>query len=267
MRSPVSALIAATAVLGAIGPAMAGDFARPEAIGFSADGRYFAYEAYGTGDASEAPYAQVHVADLDTGQAVPDTGAEVVLEIDQGNGGAKQPTEDDARAQALKQARPVLAKLKIEAHPTASVIDSGGRAYDGAVPTMAHDGIAAQGKTLTIEGFADAQNLELPVTVQVVTRPAADTPCNDRPDVESFALTRILPSIGTGTPYESGPATVYTDNVSSASRNCPLTFGLYALYGYKPAQGKPRLVAMVAYFPRTWEEPDRRFLAIPVPLP
>ena len=46
------------------GPALAGDLAQANYIGFSGDGRYFAYEQYGILDGSGGFYSDVFVIDL-----------------------------------------------------------------------------------------------------------------------------------------------------------------------------------------------------------
>ena len=43
--------------------AWAGDYASRHVIGFSADGRYFAFEQYGAQDGSGFPYAEIFIID------------------------------------------------------------------------------------------------------------------------------------------------------------------------------------------------------------
>ncbi|MEZ5668817.1 MAG: DUF2259 domain-containing protein [Alphaproteobacteria bacterium] len=62
-------MIAATWLAGA-GVAQAGDRAEAAVIGFSADGRYAAYEQYGVQDGSGYPYAQIHILDVAAGGPV-----------------------------------------------------------------------------------------------------------------------------------------------------------------------------------------------------
>ena len=59
-----SALLAASLTLFSAAPALAGDAAQFDPIGFSEDGRYFAYEEYGIQDGSGFPYATIYLVDL-----------------------------------------------------------------------------------------------------------------------------------------------------------------------------------------------------------
>lgn len=250
MRAVATLFAALCAYLMAGAAAYSGDFAAVRPLGFSADGRYFAFEEFGTRDASVHPFATIHVVDLDGGGPV--AGAPFAVEIHR-----EHAPEQEARAEVMKQAEATLKRLGIGAPPSASVSDPGSDLNDGVTPDRARAAIEAQGSRLAIEGAAAGG----PLAVEVLSGPTADADCATlgRDDVEGFALVRVLPS--------GERATVHVDGGKASARHCPLRYGLAALYLYKPDRAQPRLVALVAYFPRTWEEPDRRFLAVPVALP
>src|SRR6266540_3460201 len=90
----------------AIVPAKAADNAERVIVGFSPDGRYFAFEQYGVQDGSGFPYSEIFVVDLKANkwvkgspfrEKVEDEGA--LLSI--------------ARAKAAKAANTLIAELKI----------------------------------------------------------------------------------------------------------------------------------------------------------
>ncbi|MBN8941486.1 MAG: DUF2259 domain-containing protein, partial [Rhizobiales bacterium] len=171
--------------------------------------------------------------------------------------GDERASEGEARAQALAKAGATLARLGIRAGPTISVTDPQGELSEGVTPDRAHAAMRAQASRLEIEGVLPDGRLAVEVESSVV----ADDACAalGRDDVHGFALIRVLPS--------GARSTVHADRGNGSERNCPARYGLAALHVYKAANGRPRLVALVAYYPRTWEEPDRRYLAIPVALP
>ena len=103
--SIVRAAAIALGVMLVAGTAHAADRALPELIGYSEDGRYFAFESYGTHDGSGAPFATITVLDLDAG-------AGTRLASFAENGG-----EDDVlaaiRAKVAGEAKATLAKYAL----------------------------------------------------------------------------------------------------------------------------------------------------------
>ena len=76
-------LVFAAALLASCGCALAADGAEFNAIGYSPDSRYFAFEQYGVQDGSGFPYWQVFVVDLKTNEWVKGAPVRVVLENEQ----------------------------------------------------------------------------------------------------------------------------------------------------------------------------------------
>ncbi|OCC01123.1 hypothetical protein BA190_30400 [Labrys sp. WJW] len=248
----VAALIGAALVNGFIlASACAGDAATPDIIGFSKDGRYFAFEEYGTRDASIHPYSTIFVLDLDTGKSVP--GAPFAVEHD------KEGPEDAARAETRKQAEPLLARLGIGEKPTRQVMHEDARLFDPPTPDQAYATMAAEVTNLSIGDALPGGD----VTVDVLSRTITDAACaaRGRDKLKSFSLVRTLPE------NNRNNEIVYVDEATGQERGCSQSNGLNALFVYRPANARPRLVALVSYWPHSWEEPDRRYLAIPVPLP
>ena len=99
------ALVAAVLVAASIAPALAGDLAQREILGFSEDGKRFAFEEYGVHDGSGLPYASVYIVDTQTDQWLAGTPIRIRLESDKA-------TQEAARAAAAKAALPFLKGIK-----------------------------------------------------------------------------------------------------------------------------------------------------------
>ncbi|WP_018239770.1 DUF2259 domain-containing protein [Ensifer sp. BR816] len=90
-----TAVLIATAI--AAPPAVAGDYASFQPIGFSSDGKVFAFEEYGIQDGSGFPYSAIYVLDTRTDTFLP--GAPVRARVEE-DGGALPKARRDARRRA-----------------------------------------------------------------------------------------------------------------------------------------------------------------------
>ena len=95
-------LIAVAALLGAV-PALAGDRAQANYLGFSEDGRYFAFEQYGILDGVGGSYSDVFVIDL-----TEDKWLDGVPFSTEGDGEGESQSLTKTRAAALQAAQPLL---------------------------------------------------------------------------------------------------------------------------------------------------------------
>ena len=223
------------------GSVLAADAAEREVIGFSADGRYFAFEQFGVQDGSGFPYSDIFIIDTEKDAWHPGTPIRVMMQEEKANVAA-------ARQQAAEKARPVIFSLRIEEPGIMLASQSSYQAgtdpqklafRNSYVPTdvAEHD----PATTVTLE--------------EVVLPGPAKCPAGDLPYV-GFAL-----SINS-----SGAAkftTVYRDTEIPASRVCPLKYSLSDIIGYRPTiDGPIRLVALVSVYSYGFEGMDRRFLAV-----
>ena len=87
-------------------PALAADGAQSRAIGYSADGKYFAFEQFGVQDGSGFPYWDVFVLDLAANDWVKGTPVRILVEDEE----QRLP---EARRQAMAKAGPVIERLAI----------------------------------------------------------------------------------------------------------------------------------------------------------
>jgi len=90
-----TAALIATAL--AAPPALAGDYASFQPIGFSSDGKVFGFEEYGIQDGSGFPYSTIYVLDTQTDTFLP--GAPVRARVEE-DGGALPEARRDARQRA-----------------------------------------------------------------------------------------------------------------------------------------------------------------------
>src|SRR5690554_5413879 len=104
--------------------AIAGDRALAEFIGYSTDGRYFAFEKYGIQDGSGFPYSNIYFIDLPADAWL--SGTPVRVRID-----SEEARLADARAQARGQAAARLDDLGIDSPAHLIALNGDGEPGDG----------------------------------------------------------------------------------------------------------------------------------------
>lgn len=229
------------ALLGALiaTPAAAGDRALIDFIGYSEDGRYFAFEEFGVQDGSGFPYSNIYVVDLPADKWVSGTPVRVVLENDAAGQSA-------ARAEALEQATPTLDELAISAPVDLVALNGDGEPGDGlslefgAVGYM--PGELRSTHTLSLEIF-DASSAEDCATF-----------LGEDPKGYSLLLE------GEGVSRELHRDT----GMLPRSRGCPTTYRIYAVAARPETGSLKDAVAIVSVYPFGFEGPDRRFIAVPL---
>lgn len=231
----------ASLVLGALllaTPALAGDRALIDYIGYSNDGRYFAFEEYGVQDGSGFPYSTIYVVDLPADKWVGGSPYRARLE-DEGD------TVAEVRAAARELAQPTLGDLAIEAGAYPIAVNG-----DGEVDAAGY-GLRFGSPGYGLEAVEDPHLLELET---IALEAGIDCSMIDNPTY-GFALSL------------DGEELHRDTGKLPASRGCALDYRLHAvvqapdwLFG-TPAQR----VAIVAVYPFGFEGPDRRFLAVPLP--
>jgi predicted secreted protein len=237
VKSPLSAIL--VLLLTALA-ANAGDVAEMRPIGFSPDGRFFAFEQFGQQDGSGFPYAEIQVIDTETDTYVQGTPIEVIIRREEASIG-------EARRESLTQVKALLDARKIGDDPGHLVAftpigELTEKAHDlryQALPSFyMSDGIYR----LSLQEF-DAEGEKLCRSMK--------TP------VRGFAL-----SVASDAKPEA-KREVYRDQSVPKSRNCP---GAYAIGGVvTPGFGSkaPHMV-MVQVASLGFEGSDLRWLAVPV---
>lgn len=230
-----------------IAPALAGDRAGIGFLGYSPDGRYFAFDEFGLQDGSGFAYANVYVLDLQTDKWVKDTPVRVRLDDDAS-------TIVAARAKAHGQAQKVLDALAIGAP----------------VDIMALNGDGALGDSQTLAFGRPGYGMAPPAQSHQLSLSTVDAPLGEpqcaqwsAAEVKGFALTLTT---------EGSSREVYRDQSVPKSRGCPQGYRLYgviapfdAIGGFTP-NSLTGLVAIISVYVTGFEGPDRRFIAVPLGL-
>lgn len=225
-------------------PALAGDRALIDFIGYSDDGKYFAFEEYGVQDGSGFAYSSVYVVDLVADKWM--YGSPFHAQADDAHG--DRPLAE-VRAEAMGKARDKLDEAKIE-RPVQILTLLG-----DAVPDM-------DGKTMTWRhpmccGPGQTEDADFALRLETFAAKSADD-CQDSyaegMGVVGYALTLEADGKSQGL-HRDG-------EVLPASRGCTLDYRMYAVVA--PFEDAFHRVAIVSSYPFGFEGPDRRFLAVPI---
>ena len=228
--------------------ASAGDASRASIIGFSTDGRMFAFEQYGIQDGSGFPYSEIFIIDLDTDSWLPGTPVRQRLEDEMAS-------LKEAREMALAKAKPLLA---------ASSISETGQILAANPPTE----IVADRHRIVFDhaywGTTPAPGPREYRDEVVLTENAFPVPTNC-PLEPGTALAGFRLSI---TQTLSGSTTeLHNDANVPASRGCALGYDIDSVIALDDPRGPQRFVALIGVYSLGFEGNDRRLIAVPVRLP
>jgi predicted secreted protein len=221
-------------------PALAGDRALIDYIGFSPDARYFAFEEFGIQDGSGFPYSNIFVIDLTTDSWVEGT---------------------PVRQRADDESMPLLA-IRAQAMSEAfATIDQFDIATPAEVVALIGDGIVEpEAKNLTFgqPGF-EAGTVREERTLTLTTFPATSSEdCRSYFDREPLGFELKI------TNGDAEPLVLHRDEGSiPKSRGCAFDYRLHAVALPGLGATQERGVAIVSVYPGGFEGPDRRFLAVP----
>lgn len=237
MRLQLSAI--AFALLTASG-ASAGDVAEMRPLGFSPDGKFFAFEQFGEQDGSGFAYAEIQVIDTETDQYVPGTPVSVLIKREEASIG-------EARRESLKQAKAILDERKIGDDPGYLVAMAPIGELAGKVDELRYQAVpsfyVSEGVyRISIEQF-DAKGEDLCVNLNVNVRGFALSIADDaKPEVRRE---------------------VYRDKSIPKSRNCPSAYAVGGVVtpGYR-SNGPHMIMVQVASL--GFEGNNLRWLAVPV---
>lgn len=226
------------ALLPAVSPAHSGDTAMLEILGFSEDGKIFAFEEYGVQDGSGFPYANRFYIDTDSDNFLPDTPIRVRL--------------DDETA--------MVSSARMEAKDKAQSIIS--------------DDILNQNRGFTA-GWSPVTELSSnPFRMRVNPRPvfpAIDAPLEfhleekrmDAPENCALFGERIgFRLLKIGTRPDSGTTLLHDDDSIPSGRGCPLGYRLAGVQTFHPEGGEAVYAVMIAIRTGGFEGPDHRYIAI-----
>ncbi len=218
----------------------AGDYATLNVIGFSSDGKYLAFEEYGTQDGSGFPYSNIYFVETAKNSfAAPP----VKIRIDN-----ESATEATARIKAKKNAAANLRKFKI-------VVGNAGEMVVARLITDLDAPERKDGKNQfvkftdyrTSDYFSDEYELALKTSETKIK--ACDY--TDTPPLK-FDLTLK------NTRNENDKEKILqSDKTLPESRNCPLSYAVQNVYVYKN-----HIAVFLQVYTTGFEGPDMRFLAV-----
>jgi predicted secreted protein len=225
---------------GLAGPALAGDRALLDYIGFSQDSRYFAFEEFGIQDGSGFAYSTIYVVDLAEDAWVTGTPIRVRHEDETA-------TLAQVRAESADQLAPILADLDITA-PVEVLAQNGDGDHEASFGQLRF-GVPGYGRDATRSDY------RLSLAERIAQSPL---PCADWFSQPPMGLLLTLDEIG------GESRIVHHDERVPRSRGCAQEYRLYSVVQPGWAQSVDSAVAIVSVYPGGFEGPDRRFLAVPL---
>lgn len=218
--------------------ALAGDTATPQVLGFSADGKLFAFEEYGIQDGSGFPYANRFYIDTATDSFV--AGTPIRVRIDDEAAGIVA-----ARAQAREKGDKIVDGSVLAAN-------QGDTAGWNAITELSADPFR-----MVINPRPVFPPVDPPVEFRLEEIPfAPPSGCENLGDTMGFRLVRIDPTPGGET------VLVHEDASIPASRNCPTGYGIGGIQTFYPQTGDPVFAVLIAVRSIGFEGPDFRWIAV-----
>lgn len=227
------ALVCAAAGLAV--PAAAGDFAEFRPIGFSKDGKVFAFEEFGVQDGSGFPYANRFYIDTESDAYLPGTPVRVRL--------------DDETA-SIAQARAEAARAAAE---IAETDDPGIFAAFAPATERGNDGYSLSYQSFAIEPFPGGA-----YTVVLNGKPL-DAGGHCAGLGEEFRGFRLEMTEKNGAPVS---IVLHEDSSIPASRNCPLSYRLGGALTHANPDGSTTHAVLVLVRSIGFEGPNGRWIAV-----
>lgn len=235
--------------------ARAGDGSAIQVLGFSADGRYFAYEQYGEQDGSGTLHSSITAVETSSDRVVKGTPIAAIMDPDHPALG-KEPRDKqlaDIRAKAAADAAPILQQLGISerGHKVASVPES--RPHSILAPDQVKTVLKAAVATVTLPADRFGADTRLVLRAFDIALPRCkDLVAGEHPNGFGLTLERkSRPSIH-----------LSRDQTIPTSRGCPEHYGIAEAHALPLPDGSHALAVLIQYFYTAFEGPDRRFIVV-----
>lgn len=223
-------------------PALAGDRALIDLIGYSEDGRYFAFEEFGIQDGSGFAYSSIYVVDLSTDSWVVGTPV-------------REQAEDEAvslsqvRAEVRSQAAETIEGFGVDVPAQfVAMIGDGAPGDDGQTLRFGSPGYGPG----EVSGDYELRLSSIPAT--------AAAPCTEWFSTDPMGYELVIADNGS-------ERLIHRDqDPLPRSRGCPVTYRIYGVALPFQAGSIGDAVALVSVYPSGFEGPDRRFIAVPLGL-
>lgn len=235
-------------VLGTSMPAWCGDAANLNVMGFSGDGRYFAFEQYGVQDGSGFAYSDIFITDLKQNVWIKNTPLHTIS-------GDENASISEIRTRASANVAVMLQKLDIVG--PADILAS--NPVTEIVPdrkTVVFDTIY-RGFSSQPAPFGTPTDERYELRVANIEFPGGDECQTEDGKIYGFSLS--LRKTTTGVMTQG-----YRDEKVPKSRACPLNYEIEAIASVRNALDEANFVAIIAYYKQGFEGPDRRFIAVPI---
>ncbi|MBK8456999.1 MAG: DUF2259 domain-containing protein [Phyllobacteriaceae bacterium] len=219
-------------------PAAAGDAAELNILGFSRDGRVFAFEEFGIQDGSGFPYAHRFYIDTATDKFL--SGTPVRVRIEDENTGLSV-----ARAEAKRKGEKIIADATLNANRGHSV---GANALGE---------INADKARIVVNPRSVFPPIDEPIEFRVEKIPV-DIPerCQDFLEIGGLRALRVRAQDGEATQV------LHVDSKIPLSRGCPTGYGVAAVQTMFPDSGEPVFALVIAVERIGFEGPDFRYIAL-----
>jgi predicted secreted protein len=250
-----TAILLALAFAATAPVARAGDGAALNVLGFSADGRYFAFEQYGQQNGAGSLYSKINITEIAGDRAVKGTPITAIMDPNKPNLG-KEPRDKqlaEIRAKAVADAASLLQQLGIAGagQMVASVRES--RARRMLQPEEIKPAMKAVVGTVALPADRFGPDTRLVLREFDIAMPRCkDLVSGEHPT--GFGLT--IERKGRPTIHLSRDQTIPT------SRGCPEHYGIAEAHALPLPDGTTALAAVIQYFYPAVEGPDRRFLVV-----
>ena len=241
MRAFRKAAVAATTVLLATAGASAGDFSTFQSLGFSPDGKIYAFEEFGVQDGSGFPYSTIYF--IDTQKDAYLSGTPIRVRIDD-----EETDIAKARAESREKAKPLIGQHKVLSNPgvLAAFNPMGEVGADRRrIEYFQHAVEPMPGGSYALA--LDEIPLDLSQTCRDLTPDGA----------KGFRLTLVRRD------GEAADRLLHEDARVPESRNCPSAYQISGAVTFQPLAGDPVHVALVLVRSFGFEGSDGRWIAIP----
>ena len=221
--------------------ACAGDYASRDILGFSPDGRFFAFEQYGVQDGSGFPYAEIFIIDTESDRWVEGSPIRVLQKKESESPAA-------ARKAARKSAASLLQKRKI------------GEAGEHLASNPRAELSANPHRVVVNAAHRFMPRAEHPLTFDLAEKELESAECAKYANqpLKGFTLTM--------TPVDETPIVLQDDKTLPESRGCALGYAIADILRHESG-GKITYAVLLHVQTVGYEGPDGRFLAVTRRLP
>lgn len=232
-------------------PGFAGHFTHDQIIGFSEDGRFFAFKTYGLQRGSGLPYATVFVVDLVQNAWVPGSpfragrGEEAMAEVE----AAPFAALEQVRQAAMDNSAFMLRELGIRRPATVLYSAGIGQVHRTEQVTRVF---------IPHPDHPTAQPMgELSLRLSGIPVPAALDYCARPDDLRGYRLELLHP--------DGGAQILHEDQRIPASRGCAEAYRIDAVVSAGYPQQETPVVALISVWQQGFEGLDRHVIATPIP--